>query len=91
MTNEDVLPVFEHVHMDGPRFAHHALPLSAVGELRNYQSLLEKVAKALFLRDNPERKRVASKDLGIAGFDFLVTRVTSLALSRRWVDGSGLR
>jgi hypothetical protein len=49
---------FGHLRLRGGRYELGGLPLSGVGELSRYQSLLKTVAKALFLSDHPERRRV---------------------------------
>lgn len=67
---------FQHVHMEGARFHDGALPLSATPELIRFQSLVEKVARSLFLRDHPERSRVADSVLGVVGFDLAITKLT---------------
>jgi hypothetical protein len=67
---------FQHVHMEGARFHDGALPLSATSELLRFQNLVEKVARGLFLKEHPERRRVSAKTLGVLGFDLSITRLT---------------
>lgn len=42
----------------GARFAQHALPVEALQELAEYQTLITEVARALFLEAHPDRRRV---------------------------------
>jgi hypothetical protein len=76
MSTDGTAEVFQHVHMQGPRFQGGALPLSATDDLQRFEKLVEKVARALFLRDHPDRARVSSATLGVEGFDLAITRLS---------------
>ncbi len=48
---------FGHIRMRGGRYDVAGLPLTGADELRRYEGLIIKVAKSLFLREHPRRKR----------------------------------
>ena len=50
--------VFAALVMHGHRFQRHALPLDVLQELDAYRRLVVDVAKAVFLQNQPGRKRV---------------------------------
>lgn len=58
---------FGFLRMSGGRYEiRGALPVSAAVELQQYERLIQDVARALFLRDNPDRRRTSGgfKELG---------------------------
>ncbi|MCB9660728.1 MAG: hypothetical protein H6726_23995 [Sandaracinaceae bacterium] len=50
-------PFVEHT-LVGPRFSGHAVPVAVLPELTAYREILLDVARALFFREHPDRKRV---------------------------------
>lgn len=76
MTSDGGLTHFQHVHMTGARFEGGVLPIGAVEELRKYQTLIERVAKQVFLKENPGRKRVSKQDVGVLQFELAITEIS---------------
>jgi hypothetical protein len=50
-------PTFGVIRMRGGRYNRPGLPLEAAPELHRYESLVVRVARALYMRQNPRRKR----------------------------------
>lgn len=76
---------FVRVRFAGGRFEQHAIPFSMLPELDAYRGLIVEVAKHLFFKNNPDRKRVPkgfseSFELALSG---LVTGNSATALARR--------
>lgn len=46
------------LHFKGERFRDHALDLTALGELRQFQTMVAETAKALWRKANPDRERL---------------------------------
>lgn len=46
------------LHFKGERFRDHALDLTALGELRQFQKMVAETAKALWRKANPDRERL---------------------------------
>lgn len=76
MSSKGSRRVFQHVYMQGARFEKGALPLSATEELQRFQDLVEKVARSLFLREHPHRRRINAGELGVTDFDLAITRLS---------------
>ncbi|MBB4912651.1 tyrosine-type recombinase/integrase [Actinophytocola algeriensis] len=56
MSEEDV-PSFGVIRMRGGRYERHGLPLEAASELQRYEHLVIRVARALYMRQHPQRRR----------------------------------
>lgn len=53
--------LIDDLKFEGGRFEQRGLPVSVLSELQVYCELVVKVARAVFLRDNPERRRVPNR------------------------------
>lgn len=51
-------PGFGDLKFEGGRFEQEGLPLAALREVEAYRDILVDIAKAVYFRDNPDRKRV---------------------------------